>query len=540
MTDAETAQNEVKVLSPFKKWFVGRSEFRPFCILLAAVLFLTVYFMPTPQNLEKLLTVPNPLGFKTKPGYTIVDHINDIYYSKDNGNGPEYKIDAKEAARKVKIVTGMILVAALLWGTVGIPIGATAFLLAVIMYVTNLMPTPLVPKLYMKDAVFFIIGALALAVGVEKTGLDRRIGLVLLGWTKSRIGLLFIFGPLVAIVAMFISAKCLIAFLMPVLMRLYKNICRANGMERNPDLGLFLIFVIVYMTAMGGPGAPTVGARNVIMMNIFAEMGNPMTFLQWMKYGFFFVPVGAIVVGIYLYICFNKKLNFKINPGMHIREDVKKLGKYGGNEVVMTVILLGVIGMWIFMGGRFGLGGPAIMGVVLMFLTGVVKWDDINTNVSWGIIWMYAAAVGLGKVILETGTGIWLATTAFNALPDFMRMKEGLLVSVSILTTITTNFMNDGAAVAVIGPITLPMHAMADLEMWKVGLSTAFSSSFAHCILIGRPGLVIAYTLGNDPETGEKLLNLGKLLKYGSGLVLISWLLLWGWTFFGYWRWMSF
>jgi sodium-dependent dicarboxylate transporter 2/3/5 len=276
------------------------------------------------------------------------------------------------------------------------------------------------------------------------------------------------------------------------------------------------------------------------MMNIFAEMGNPMTFLQWMKYGFFFVPVGAIVVGIYLYICFNKKLNFKINPGMHIREDVKKLGKYGGNEVVMTVILLGVIGMWIFMGGRFGLGGPAIMGVVLMFLTGVVKWDDINTNVSWGIVWMYAAAVGLGKVILETGTGIWLATTAFNALPDFMRMKEGLLVSVSILTTITTNFMNDGAAVAVIGPITLPMHAMADLEMWKVGLSTAFSSSFAHCILIGRPGLVIAYTLGNDPETGEKLLNLGQLFKYGCGLVLISWLLLWGWTFFGYWRWMSF
>ncbi len=153
---------------------------------------------------------------------------------------------------------------------------------------------------------------------------------------------------------------------------------------------------------------------------------------------------------------------------------------------------------------------------------------------------MYAAAVGLGKVILETGTGIWLANTAFNALPDFMRMKEGLLMSVSVLTTITTNLMNDGAAVAIIGPITIPMHEMADLDMWKVGLSTAFSSSFAHCILIGRPGLVIAYTLGNDPETGEKLLNLWQLFKYGSALVLISWLLLWGWTFFGYWRWMSF
>jgi sodium-dependent dicarboxylate transporter 2/3/5 len=84
------------------------------------------------------------------------------------------------------------------------------------------------------------------------------------------------------------------------------------------------------------------------------------------------------------------------------------------------------------------------------------------------------------------------------------------------------------------------MHAMAGLDIWKVGLATAFSSSFAHCILIGRPGLVIAYTLGRDPETGERLLDLGQLFKYGFGLVIISWFILWGWTFFGYWKFLSF
>jgi APA family basic amino acid/polyamine antiporter len=107
-----------------------------------------------------------------------------------------------------------------------------------------------------------------------------------------------------------------------------------------------------------------------------------------------------------------------------------------------------------------------------------------------------------------------------------MTNGEGLLISISILTTVVTNFMSDGAAVAVIGPIVLPMHKMAGLDLWQVGLACAFSSSFAHVLVIGRPGLAIAYAMGVDPDTHERLLHVKDLLIYGLGLVLISWLIL--------------
>ncbi|MBU2535080.1 MAG: anion permease, partial [Chloroflexi bacterium] len=479
-----------------------------------------------------LLTRPNPQGYSTQQGYTIVDHLSEEFHEPD--------LAVEEAARKVKITLGMLAVAAILWSTVAIPLGATAFLLAAIMYIFHLMPIDIIAKSYMKDAVFFIIGALSVAVGVEKTGLHHRLGLLFLGWTKSRWSLLFLFGPLMAVTAMFISAKCLIAFLMPVLMRLYKNICKANGLVRHPPVGLFLILVIVYMTAMGGPGAPTVGARNAIMVDFFETLGKPMTFIQWMQYGFPFVPVGSIAVGIYLYVLFNKKLNIKINPGELIRKEVRALGPYSGKQVTMTVILLAVIFMWVFLSGYLHLGGPILIGTVLMFLTGVVSWEDLNKDVAWGVIWMYASAVSMGYVLHITGTALWLATTAFDLLPPFLKVGDGLLVSISILTTIVTNFMSDGAAVAVIGPIALPMDKMAGLDMWQVGLATAFSSSFAHVLVIGRPGLAIAYAMGLDPDTKERLLYVKDLIKYGLGLVLISWLILWGWVFYGYWKFMTF
>ncbi len=513
-------------------WLVGGVEFRPLFIILAFLIFFLIISMPTPESLQNLLAQPNPQGYATQSGYTIVDHLSEVFHDPN--------LTLEETAWKVKITIGMLAVAAILWGTVAIPIGATGFLLASIMYVFQLMPVDLIAKSYMKDATFFIIGALSLAVGVEVTGLDRRIGLVFLGWIKSRRGLLFFFGPLMAITSMFISAKCLVAFLMPVLMRLYKSICKANGLVRHPPLGLFLILVIVYMTAMGGPGAPTVGARNALMIDLFETLGKPMTFIQWMQYGFWFVPVGSIVVGIYLYILFNKKLKLKIEPGKRIKEEVQALGSYRGKQVTMTFILFAVIFMWVFLDQYLRLGGPILIGTVLMFLTGIVSWDELNKKVAWGVIWMYASAVSLGWVLHTTGTALWLATSAFDLLPSFMKYSEGLLISVSILTTIVTNFMSDGAAVAVIGPITLPMSSMAGLDIWQVGLATAFSSSFAHAMIIGRPGLAIAYAMGVDPETNERLLEVKDLLKYGLGLILISWLVLWGWVFFGYWQFMTF
>ncbi|MFC1861552.1 SLC13 family permease, partial [Chloroflexota bacterium] len=205
-------QRRYTPLSRFRGWFIGGGEYKPVFIVVAFVLFFLILNIPTPQSLEDLLTKPNPIGYETKQGYSIVDHLSEYFHDPD--------ITVEDVARKVKVTLGMLAVAAVLWGTVGMPLGATGFLLAALMYIFHVMPIDLVAKSYMKDAVFFIIGALCLAVGVEKTGLHNRIGLLFLGWTKGRRSLLYLFGPLIAVAAMFISAKCLIAFLMPVLMRL--------------------------------------------------------------------------------------------------------------------------------------------------------------------------------------------------------------------------------------------------------------------------------------------------------------------------------
>jgi len=109
-------------------------------------------------------------------------------------------------------------------------------------------------------------------------------------------------------------------------------------------------------------------------------------------------------------------------------------------------------------------------------------------------------------------------------------------MAASIFTGVVTNFMSDGAAVSSIGPITVPMAKISATNPWMIGFATAFASSFAHMLIIGTPNNAIAYTMAKDPITGEQLVTLGDFLKHGTVMVLLSFVVLWGWCFFGYWR----
>jgi len=146
----------------------------------------------------------------------------------------------------------------------------------------------------------------------------------------------------------------------------------------------------------------------------------------------------------------------------------------------------------------------------------------------------------MGAGLAATGGALWMADSFISVLPEVMKSGTGLCVATSIFSGVLTNFMSDGATVAAIGPITVPMATLSGTSPIMVGLATAFASSFAFMLIIGTPNNAIAYSMAKDPETGEQLVTTQDFLIHGSVVLVLSLLVLWGWTFFGYWRWIGF
>jgi sodium-dependent dicarboxylate transporter 2/3/5 len=537
-------------------WLKGSHNSRPGIIILGLLLFAIISLAPAPDRLLELLSAPKTgeisdvnIGYASYPkmavGETVAHNYSKSYKITETAigeDGAEKKVPMSPGgvATKAQVMLAVLVVAALFWATGAVPIGITALSVGVIMYFTGVLHPDDIAQAYAKDAVIFIFGVLAMSTAISKTGLDRRIGLLLLGPAKSLKGLLFIFLPMLGITCSFISEHALIAFIMPLFMVVYVSAIRSSGIRKDKALVTMFVLAACFTANCGGPGSPAAGGRNAVMLGILADYGTPPTFGEWVMYGLPFVPVMALVIGAYFYFALRKKVELKdIDVSHHVRVAAEKIGPMNRREYTTAVVLAGVVLLWIFASDSLGMGGPVILGIVALNIFRVLRWRDVAT-IPWDVVALYASAAAMGKGLAVTGGALFMADGFVSILPEFMRSGEGLAMAASIFTGVVTNFMSDGAAVSAIGPITVPMATITGTSQWMVGFATAFASSFAHMLIIGTPNNAIAYTLARDPNTGEQLVSLGDFLKHGAAILLLSFLVLWVWVFFGYWRWIGF
>jgi sodium-dependent dicarboxylate transporter 2/3/5 len=551
------ARHEIPAIqrASIKQWLIGAHNARPGIIALGMVLFLMIAYMPTPRSMQTLLTTPKQGGLgeamagysdyqKMKPGQTIGDFYaakSKLYTKTVGTDGKPVKapISARQVALRAKVMVGVLVVAALFWATGAIPIGVTALLVGVLMYFFNVFNPGDVAQAYAKDSVIFVFGVLALAAAISKTGLDRRIGILLLGTSTNLLKFGLIFAPLLSITAAFLSEHALVAFIAPILMMVYMGTIRAAGLQKDKALVVMLMLMLTFCGNVGGPGSPAAGGRNAVMLGIFADYGVQLTFGQWVARGLPFVPVMALTIAIYFLLVMRKKIQCaKINVAAQVRYESEKIGKMTPDEYKAAFVLILLIVLWTTVSDQFGMGGPAMLALVLLNVLGILRWKDIN-SIHWDVVGLYAAASAMGYGLAASGAALWLASAFVNILPDFLKAGSGLLISTSFITGVMTNFMSDGATVAAIGPITVPMATLSGTSPLLVGLATAFASSFAHILIIGTPNNAIVFSVARDPETGEQLITMKDFLVHGSMVFLLSMAVLWGWVFFGYWKWFG-
>ena len=311
----------------FIHWLKGSHNSRPGFIILGIIIFAGLFLMPVPSGLLKTLSFSKTgqisdmnSGYaeysKLKNGESIAEFYSSKYkvgktYIDKTGQEVERSLTAEEAGYRALIMLGILIVAALFWATGAVPIGITALLVGVLMYFSGILKPDDTAAAYAKDAVIFIFGVLGLATAISKTGLDRRIGMLLLGSSKSIPRYLFLFIPLLSISCSFLSEHALVAFIMPVIMIVYLSSVRNAGVKVDHKLAVLLVLSLTFAANAGGPGSPAAGGRNAVMVGILADYGNAPSFAQWVYYGLPNVPVMALSIGLFFYLVLYRKLKVK-------------------------------------------------------------------------------------------------------------------------------------------------------------------------------------------------------------------------------------
>jgi sodium-dependent dicarboxylate transporter 2/3/5 len=447
-----------------------------------------------------------------------------------------------QAAHKSMIVLGIVPMAVIFFATEALPIGVTGILMPLLAYLFNLLPFNMVGKTFAGDAPMFMLGVFALGASVVEVGFHRRLTVWILGWTKGFWFPMIVLCISMSIVGSFLSAPAMCSFMVPVLMAVYYGVVSSSSLngevKHDPALVKFLLFSLCFSLNVGGVGSPSAGGRNVIMMGFFNEYNIPIAYSGWMKYGWPLVPLGGALVFLYMMVLFGRKVKTKnLTPGLLvIKEETRKMGKMGYAEYITAGMLFLIVALWILGGEEMGLGGPALLALVIPVLFKTVDWKKILGRISWDAWFMYCGALTLGALLKESGGALWLAKSFLNILGKVnMDQGYGLWIGMSGFSGLVTNFMSDAATVALIGPIVLPMGIMTGVsgEPWATGLAVAFASSYAHFLVVGSPTNALTYGLSIYPDTGERAIHAIDFVKYGFLLWILCMLVLWTIGFLG-------
>ena len=421
------------------------------------------------------------------------------------------KKSADNGAWKIKVAIAMMVFVVFCFMTECMPLPGVAFCIGLILVFTGVVSRSEVAGLYWDDACWFIMGSLMFAAAFVKTGVDKRMCLLM--FRKLAVPnvrwITLIFFLVISPLAAFISDHALAAMFLPIGMLLYQN-SLTDEIPEDKELAKMLMIAIAMACNIGGPGAPSGGARNVIMMTYLSDMfGMDIGYAQWIMYCMPFVIVMIPITWIVTNTVFKPRIT-SLAPAMrHLEGEIAKMGKWNRSQIWAMIIFAVMVFGWFTEKAfynlgiypiRLGIGVIAVAGAVAYLLAGVVNWRDYQEKVDWGVVWLYAGAIIFGRTLDKTGAAYWLAQSVIDMLAP-LGMDKGipLMLTSNGLTAVLTNLMADGPAAAAVGPITLNMASIVHpgtTFLPFMAMATAVASSFAYCLIIGTPPNAIVYASG--------------------------------------------
>lgn len=155
--------------------------------------------------------------------------------------------------------------------------------------------------------------------------------------------------------------------------------------------------------------------------------------------------------------------------------------------IILSVITLAAVGIIPIMVSALG-------GVVMMFVTNVIKSSEAYDAVQWDVIFLLAGVIPLGKALSETGGADLLGTLVVST-AEFLPTIAVLGV-IYLSTAVVTNLISNQASVVLFIPVAADVAAQLNANVFAFILAVTFAASTAFMSPVGYQTNLFVYGPG--------------------------------------------
>ncbi len=348
---------------------------------------------------------------------------------------------------------------------------------------------------FTNTTVWLIFSAFMFALGYEKTGLGRRLALLLVrALGKRTLGLAYAltFSDLLA--APFTPSNTARSggIVFPVA-RCIPPLYDSSPGPSARRIGSYLMWTAfaaqavtssMFLTAL----APNLLAVELVRKTVKIEIG----WAQWMMG---FLPVGLVLIltlPLLAWVLYPPELKLSPEVPRWADDQLKSMGKVKRDEIGMGALVILALGLWIAGRSLLDATTVALVVVALMVVSRIVSWDDIIGNKpAWNVLMWFATLVTMADGLARVGFVGWFAKSVAARLAG-MPPVAVMIALVVLFFFVHYLFASSTAHTTAVLPVVLAAGAAVP------GLPT-LTFALLLCYSLGLMGVISPYATGPAP-----------------------------------------
>jgi sodium-dependent dicarboxylate transporter 2/3/5 len=431
-------------------------------------------------------------------------------------------LGAGTLAYPVRCALGLLLWMSWWWVTLPVDLAVTGFLPLAVAALFGFVPLAPVLGAYAQDLIVLLLGANLLTTAWARWGIDRRVALaslIAMGTnTRRQIMMWFL---LATVLSAFLPNTIVAAALCPIVAALLKYV----GIDDlwNNRLGTAMLVAIAWGTSVGGFATPLGGAPNLLAIQFIQDSvtHREFLFITWVT-RFLPMTLAFLVVSIvFVRVAFRPEVEELEGSRTFFVERMRALGRLSTQEVWGLSLFL-VATALAFTRQLYASMLPSLAPAYVFLICGLLcfvirkdgepllRWNYAQSNMMWGLFYLFAGGTALGEILNESGAASFMAMAltplagegGFSALALF-----------GVLMIVVTQITSNTAAVAIVVPIVISTFQGLGLNpIPYVYIITA----------IGNCGFALPSSAGGPAVAAGYGINLPTMLWKGAILSLLA------------------
>jgi citrate:succinate antiporter/L-tartrate/succinate antiporter len=376
---------------------------------------------------------------------------------------------------------------------------------------------------FSESTLWLIVGAFVFSIGYRKSGLGKRIALLLvraLGRRTLGLGYAITLADLVLAPATPSNTARSGGTIFPII----SNIPRIYGSEPGPTAGKIGTYVMwtafaatavtssLFLTALAPNGAALAIAKKTVGVDV-----------AWLQWFVGFAPLGILLIILVPFLSYRIcRPEVKESPEIPAwaAGELKTMGPLSRNEWMMSGLVLVAMFLWItgsnptitlpYLGTNYINPTMVVFVIIsLLLLTGVIEFADIVSEKSaWEVFFYFATLLTLASGLNEIGFIKWVAVGFAKPLGS-MSPTMALILLVTLFFWIHYFFSSITSHTAAVLPVVLAVGTgIAGMPLPTLTLLCVYS--------LGLMGVISPYATGPAPMYfGSGYIDKGDFWKFG-------------------------